>query len=51
MATLRKIKSGTWQVNWINPITGKRERPSFHSKKQATEIFNEFTKVEVLSQE
>ena len=49
MATLRKIKSGTWQVNWINPITGKRERPSFHSKKQATEIFNEFTKVEVLS--
>jgi len=49
MATLRKLKPGVWQVSWKNPITGKRERPSFHNKNQAKKIFDEYLTVEKYS--
>tara|TARA_Y100000593_G_scaffold94992_1_gene197924 strand:- start:8611 stop:9750 length:1140 start_codon:yes stop_codon:yes gene_type:complete len=49
MATLRKRKNKTWQINWINPFTGKRERTSFRNKDLATKILNEYVIVEKLS--
>ena len=49
MATIRKLKQGVWQVSWKNPITGKRERPSFHNKNQAKKIFDEYLTVEKYS--
>ena len=49
MATIRKLKSSTWQVNWMNPLTGKRERISCKSKKEADILYKEYSLVSKMS--